>query len=275
MASIVIPAHDEAASIGDLLRALEPLADATEVIVVCNGCSDGTASIAGLAAPWATVLDLPDPSKPAALDAGDEAATTFPRLYLDADVMISADSVRALFHAVEGGLAAAGATPSYDASHSSWTVRSHQKFWERLPANRYGIAGTNAMAVSAEGRSRFATWPRLIGDDYFLDGLFSESEKARIGNARVVRPMSRRFRDCISRKARVHQGNMDIRAAGLRASHGGGGAGAAAAVVRQDPRMLAHLPAHVAVTIGSRMLAGWRRRQGTSQMWFRDNRRSD
>jgi glycosyltransferase involved in cell wall biosynthesis len=275
VASIVIPAHDEERTIGDLLTALAPLAPTTEVVVVANGCGDRTADVARVTAPWATVLELPAGSKPAALDAGDARAMTFPRLYLDADVRLTADAARALLDAVESGdLVAAGATPRYDVSGASLVVRSHHAFWERLPANRRGIAGTNAMAVSRDGRERFDSWPRLIGDDYFLDGLFADHEKARVPGAVVWRPVSRRFADCVSRKARIHQGNVDVRDAGLRAGHAGGGAGGVTAVLREDARMVVHLPAHVAVTVGARLLSAWRRRRGTAGVWFRDRSRA-
>jgi glycosyltransferase involved in cell wall biosynthesis len=271
--SIVIPAHNEERSIAALLQALAPLAGSTEVIVVCNGCRDRTAEVARAAAGWATVIDLPEPSKPAALDAGDAAATSFPRMYLDADVGIDAAAVSLVFAAVLGGLPAAAATPRYDTSGASRLVRSHQRFWERMPANRQGLAGTNAMAVSQAGRARFADWPRLIGDDYFLDGLFISEEKARVPGAIVTRPTSQRFWDCISRKARIHQGNIDIRAAGLRPPHAGGGAGGAKAVLRADPRTIVDLPAHLLITVSTRVLSWWRRRRGTAQTWFRDDSR--
>jgi hypothetical protein len=272
--SIVIPAHNEERSIAALLRALAPLAADTEVIVVCNGCQDRTAEVARSAAPWATVIDLPEPSKPAALDAGDAAASGFPRMYLDADVEIDAAAVSLVFAAVAAGRPAAAATPRYDASGASWVVRSHQRFWERMPANRQGLAGTNAMAVSEQGRSRFADWPRLIGDDYFLDGLFAAEEKTRVPGAIVTRPTSQRFWDCISRKSRIHQGNLDIRAAGLRPAHSGGGAGGAKAVLQADPRAVVDLPAHLLVTVSTRLLSWWRRRRGTAQTWFRDDSRT-
>jgi glycosyltransferase involved in cell wall biosynthesis len=272
--SIVIPAHDEERSIAALLAALAPLSGDTEVIVACNGCRDRTVDVVRSAAAWATVLDLPEPSKPAALDAGDRAATSFPRLYLDADVRIDADAVRLLFAAIEGGLPAAAATPRYDTTGAGLVVRSHQRFWERMPTNRQGLAGTNAMAVSAQGRARFTDWPRLIGDDYFLDGLFEDAEKTRVPGATVVRPTSTGFVDCISRKARIHQGNLDIRAAGLRRSHSGGGAGGLGSVLRADPAAVVDLPAHLAVTIATRVLSWWRRRRGTAAIWFRDNSRT-
>lgn len=273
MSSIVIPAHNEERLIADLLVRLAPLAADTEVIVACNGCTDTTVQIARDTAPWACVLDLPEPSKPAALDAGDAAATSFPRMYLDADVQIDAESIRRVFAAVEAGLLAAAATPRYDTSGASWVIRSHQRLWERMPANQQGLAGTNAMAVSAEGRRRFTHWPGLIGDDYFLDGLFTSREKVRVPGAIVVRPTSAHFYDCVSRRARVHQGNLDVRNAGLRAEHSGGGAGGVKAVLRDDPKLVVDLPAHLAVTVATRLLSWWRRRRGTAQIWFRDESR--
>lgn len=272
--SIVIPAHNEERSIARLLQSLAPLSVGTEVVLVCNGCQDRTAEVARRAGDWVTVIDLPEASKPAALDAGDARASRFPRMYLDADVLIDAAAVGLVFEAISGGLPAAAATPRYDTEGASWVVRSHQRFWERMPANRSGLAGTNAMAVSAEGRARFVDWPRLIGDDYFLDGLFTDQEKVRVAGAIVTRPTSRNFRDCISRKARVHQGNLDIRAAGLREGHSGGGGGGVTAVLWEDPRMVVHLPAHLAVTVATRWLSWWRRRRGTAHLWFQDSRRT-
>src|SRR3954470_21776937 len=93
-ASVVIPAHNEAALIGDCLRVLLEDADAGEfeVVVVCNGCTDDTA---GIAADFAgsTVIEVDAASKIAALNTGDEVATTFPRIYLDADVAIVLASI--------------------------------------------------------------------------------------------------------------------------------------------------------------------------------------
>ncbi len=274
MPSIVIPAHDEAARIGGLLRALQPLAQAgTEVVVVCNGCTDGTAGLARAAAGWATVLDLPTAGKPAALQAGDDAATSFPRAYLDADVVVQAGSLQLLFDAVGPQLPAVAATPEYDLTRSGALVRSHYAIWTRLPANGTGLAGTNLMVVSRQGRQRFDRWPALIGDDYFLDGLFGPQEKRRVARARVLRPAPAGVWSCVSRKARIQQGNLDVQRAGLRPKHPGGGLGAALGVVRAQPALAVHLPAHVLITVWARLLTLWRQRRGTSQVWYRDDSR--
>lgn len=274
MTSIVIPAHNEARFIERLLRSLAPLADEAEVIIVCNGCTDDTASRARKAAPWANIIELDEASKPSALDAGDAATMSFPRAYIDADAIISADAVRMLFASVDDATPAVAATPSYDLSSSSLIVRSHYNIWSRMAANNEGIAGTNAVVVTAKGRARFQSWPRFIGDDYFLDGQFNSFEKRRIAGATVVRLAPRGLRDCVSRKARVHQGNVDVRTNGLRAAHKGGGLAGALAVVQARPVLAVYLPAHVLVTVAARVLVRWRRWRGTSQSWFRDRSRA-
>lgn len=271
--SIVIPAHDEAAGIGQLLLALAPLADEVEITVVCNGCSDNTAERARLTAPWANVIEIEEASKPLALNTGDAVSISFPRAYIDADVQIDAAAVRMLFAAVSTGKPAVAATPTYDLTKSSFIVRSHYAFWSRMGSNIGGISGTNAMVVSAEGRGRFRSWPNLIGDDYFLDGQFTSREKRRVPAATVVRSAPHGLRDCVSRKARVHQGNTDVRDNGLRALHEGGGLAGALAAMRGRPTLAIHFPAHALVTLAARVLARYRQSRGTAQSWYRDDSR--
>ena len=102
--SVVVPAHDEARVIGRLLGQLTSGAPAEglEVIVVANGCTDDTAQVAGRYGPGVRVLSIPVPSKREALLAGDQAATGFPRIYVDADVELGSADIRALAGAWPG-----------------------------------------------------------------------------------------------------------------------------------------------------------------------------
>jgi polyprenyl-phospho-N-acetylgalactosaminyl synthase len=85
MVSVVIPAFDEAATIGRCVRAALHLPDVVEVIVVDDGSSDDTGEAA--AAAGALVLRLDQRSgKAAAMDAGVHAARHSIILFLDADV---------------------------------------------------------------------------------------------------------------------------------------------------------------------------------------------
>src|SRR3954453_5982609 len=101
LCSVVVPAYNEGAVIE---RRLGPLLSSfdegeLEVAVVANGCSDDTAS-AARRLPGVKVLELTEPSKTAALNAGDGLVTGFPRIYLDADVQITASSLRRLAEAL-------------------------------------------------------------------------------------------------------------------------------------------------------------------------------
>lgn len=96
LVSIVVPAHNEGAVIAGNLRRL--LADARrgefDVVVVANACSDATAQAARDAG--VRVLETPVPGKPHAIRLGDATCAAFPRIYLDADVALDTESVRAL-----------------------------------------------------------------------------------------------------------------------------------------------------------------------------------
>ena len=96
--SIIIPAHNEANVIDHCLSGL--LADSEpgefDIVVVCNGCSDETAKIAASFGSRVRVFDLITASKVAALNFGDQAARTYPRVYLDSDLVISGSDIRSL-----------------------------------------------------------------------------------------------------------------------------------------------------------------------------------
>lgn len=111
--SIIIPAHNEEAWISGCLAPLlagPAPAGGAEVVVAANGCTDATVALArgfeaqARAGGWEfVVLDLPGLGKPAALNAGDAAATGDMRLYLDADVRVGPGVI--------GGIVAALAAP--------------------------------------------------------------------------------------------------------------------------------------------------------------------
>jgi glycosyltransferase involved in cell wall biosynthesis len=89
MPSVIIPAHNEEAVIGRGLTALlDGLDDEWEVVVVGNGCSDRTLEVSAQFAPRVQVGETPVASKVAAMNLGDQIATSFPRIYLDADVTL-------------------------------------------------------------------------------------------------------------------------------------------------------------------------------------------
>jgi glycosyltransferase involved in cell wall biosynthesis len=213
--SVVIAAHNEAAVIGGCLDALlaDPPPGGLDVTVVANGCTDATAEVAATR-PGVRVLSLPEAGKAGALNAGDEVAVGFPRLYLDADIVLTPGSVPALVRAVGSGLLAAVPGRALDTTGRPLPVRAYYAINRRLPAFRDALYGRGAILLSAEGRARFDRFPALHADDLFLDSLFEAGEKREVTGAtsRVATP--RRTDDLIRRLVRVRAGNAAMRAAG-------------------------------------------------------------
>ena len=229
MTSVIIAAHDEEAVIGRCLDGL--LADAApgefDITVVANGCTDATAEVAARR-PGVRVLELATASKPAALNAGDAVAVGFPRVYIDADMVLTANGLRAIsapLHPPDdpmaGGSAAGrrGVPPlaavprrALDLTGRPVLVRAFFAINGRLPVYRDGLFGRGVIALSAEARGRFDQFPDLVADDLFLDSLFAPPEKRQVDDVTALVATPRRTRDLLRRLIRVRGGNASMRA---------------------------------------------------------------
>ncbi|MDM4718577.1 glycosyltransferase [Micromonospora sp. WMMA1363] len=222
MTSIIIAAHNEAAVLDRCLdRVLRDtaVADPAQVIVVANGCTDDTAAVARRRG--VTVVELAEPGKAAALNAGDAIATSYPRVYLDADVVLDEGGIHVLAREVERtGALAAVPTRRMELSGRSPAVRAYYTIHSRLPAVVGGLYGRGVIALSRQGRARFGRFPEETADDLFLDSLFVERERLVVTSVtvRVAAPM--RVGDLVRRLVRVRAGNAALRDAlpGVRRS---------------------------------------------------------
>ncbi|MER7009729.1 glycosyltransferase [Dactylosporangium sp. NPDC000555] len=209
--SVIIPAYNEEAGLGRTLEALAASPDSgpdIEIVVAANGCTDGTASVARSFG--VRVLDLPTPSKTAALNAADVIATSYPRIYLDADIVVSPALIRALANAVTTpGTLAAVPGRAVDVSGSTWPVRSYYAINSRLPVFVGRLFGRGVIALSKEACERFDQFPDIIADDMFLDSVVDSHERTEIDAVvRVVAP--RTFGDLVRRVARARAGNDEF-----------------------------------------------------------------
>ena len=146
--------------------------------MVCNGCTDNTADVAR-SVPGARVLELEQGSKPAALNAGDDAATLWPRLYLDADIQISAEAVLAVLDRLaQGDVLVARPDSCYDSRGASALVRSYYRARDRIPQHKLAMWGAGAYGLNEKGHERFGAFPIVTGDDLYVDTRFDADEKA-------------------------------------------------------------------------------------------------
>jgi Glycosyl transferase family 2 len=215
LGSVVIPAHEEAAVIGRCLDALFTgfMPGELDVVVVCNGCTDQTAAVARSCGHPVRVVELASASKPAALRVGDAAASTFPRLYLDADVMLPGSAARRVLQRLRSGAVAARPPIRYDSEASSAPVRSYYRARSRVPAVLGSLWGAGVYGLSAAGRRRFGTFPDLVADDLWVDGLFDSGEVEIVDCAPVVVVAPRRSRDLVRVLRRVYVGKGERAAA--------------------------------------------------------------
>lgn len=213
MVSIVIAAHNEASVLEATLAAVLDVPDPPQVVVVPNGCTDDTADVAR-AHPGVAVLELATGGKAAALNAGEELAISFPRIYLDADIVLPTGAVAALSAALGAG-GALVAVPGRElvSTGRPWPVRAWASIQRRLPVFNSGLFGRGAVALSAEGRARFDEFPLMVADDLFLDSLFTDAEKAHVDDVAVTVEAPASTRELLARLTRVRRGSAAMRAA--------------------------------------------------------------
>ena len=264
---MVVPAHNEAAVIGRMLDALAPIVtDGTaEVVVVANGCSDDTAEVAGR--DGVTVIEIEQGHKPSALNAGDDAARSFPRFYIDGDVVIAADDLVAMARRLDDpGVEAVAPRLLLDMTNSSAVVRSYHRFWSCLPGVKDSLAGRGCFGVSETGRSRWSEFPDVVADDQFVNGHFNEDERVVDPSVTSVVTVPADVSSLIARKRRSHRGNIELARSGMSSSSS---KSSWLRVLRSDPARLVDLPAFLALTTMVRLAARRDARAGSTS-WGAD-----
>ena len=213
--SVVIPAHNEAAVIGRTLRALTKGArpGELEIMVVCNGCTDGTAQIARSFGQSVHVIETEIGNKIHALNLGDDVASGFPRFYLDADVVMPLESVRKVAKAMEGdGVMAAVPALRLDLGGCSWPARAHYEIWQRLPYCRDLFAGTGVYVLNVAGRNAFDRFPDgLLADDEFVRRTIPAERRIRVAGAWCVVTPPKDLASVINVRVRWQRGCYDFK----------------------------------------------------------------
>jgi glycosyltransferase involved in cell wall biosynthesis len=213
--SVIIPANNEGAWIGRCLTALVTQDSAlarVEVIVVANACSDDTVAIAQghadrfAARGWTLrVLDLAQGGKLPALNAGDAAAGSPMRLYLDADITCDPPLLGQIHAALAAPDARYATGTLAIAPAQSWITRRYAAVWSRLPFVKGGAVGAGLFAVNAAGRARWPEFPAIISDDTFVRLQFRPKDRIEVP-ARYHWPMVEGFGNLVRVRRRQDAG---------------------------------------------------------------------
>lgn len=273
VASVVIPAHNEAATIERTLAALSRgLAGAElDLVVIANGCTDRTAALAQSAAPHARVLEIPQPSKIEAVRVGNAATSTFPRVHLDADIELAGGDVLQLVRPLlDGEVLATAPRRVVPRDGCAWPVRWFYDVWERLPQVGNGLFGRGVVAVTEEAQQRLDGLPRLLGDDLAMSDAFDETERRVVQEAvAVVRP-PRTVTDLLRRRIRIVSGNRQADSAGVRRPTSRTTPRTLLRLLRDEPRLVGPVAVFAAVHLAADVGARRAVRAGDFTTWQRD-----
>ncbi|MER7557255.1 glycosyltransferase [Nocardioides sp. NPDC126508] len=271
IASVVVPAHNEAAGLsGNLTALLDGIPrGAVDVVVVCNGCTDDTAAVARTV-PGVRVLEIAEASKARAVEVGNLAAHTFPRLHLDADVRLTGTDLLRLVDALdEDGVLAVAPERTIPLAASSWPVRAYYRVWQALPNVRSGLFGRGAFCLTAVGQARVAAAGNgLMNDDLVASELFTPAERRVVAEATVVVRPPRTVKDLVRRRIRVATGNAQADDHGAR--NGSTSLSDLLALGLRQPSIGLRVPVFMTVTLVARMLSRRAVRTGDYTTWLRD-----
>jgi glycosyltransferase involved in cell wall biosynthesis len=217
MASVIVPAHNEASVIRRCLDSLKDQAGLDTLIVACNGCTDNTAEIVRNEYPNAICLDIAKPSKVNALNEAEKHITTWPVFYIDADTCLSSNAIQTITQtlATNTTLLLAAPQPVIDTTHSSWLVRQYYRVWLQLPYIRDGVVATCSYVITQTGHERFSEFPAVINDDGFVRCQFERQERGNINGAQIFITAPQDLNSLIKIKTRARLGNMQLAAAKL------------------------------------------------------------
>lgn len=274
IASVIVPAHNEAHVIGRLLSQLVTFESPEEldVVVVANGCTDDTAKVASSFQPAVRVLSIPTASKREALLVGNRAAKGFPRIYVDADVELRAEDVRALVEALRSPeLLAAAPELVLAMAGTPWPVRWHYEVWTRLPEVRRGLFGRGVVAVSEVGYARIASLPPVFADDLAASLAFTPAERTIVTGAQVVVHPPRTFPDLLRVRIRAATGVAQVeRTEGAPPSTARTRPADLLSIIRDSPRMAPQVVLFLAVAMLARLRARRTVRSADYSTWLRD-----
>jgi hypothetical protein len=217
--------------------------------------------------PSATVVELEEASKTAAINAGLGLASGGAVLLLDADIELETEAARALYRAVRRpGVEAAIGHMEAGTEGAHWLVRAFYRVWMEHPYLRNGKFAA-AIALSPAGLARIGKLPAVTADDTYLRRVIPSDRVAVVDSVRFLVRTPRTVESLVRVRARSYRGNreLDTLGAGSRTPISGEARGLLARVATQ-PRLWPAAGAYLVITLAARFRGRW----STDARWERD-----
>lgn len=212
--AVIIPAHNEAKTIHKLLQAIYPgvvLGNYTAT-VVCNGCSDDTVAVVQEGFPQVQCLDIASAGKANALNEAEAQGLGFPRIYVDADVLISEASLQILIERCKGEAQPLVVAPrgTLDTAQSDFLVKTYYRAWKKTRFYSEFGYGAGVYGLNRAARESFTRFPDIISDDGYIRALFAYRNIAVCEQARSLVNTPGNIWDLLKIKTRSKLGKLQL-----------------------------------------------------------------
>ena len=211
---VIIPAYNES---GVILRLLESLhegyaAGKYNVVVACNGCSDNTVEIVENHFPDYQCLDIELGSKINAINEAEALGLGYPRVYVDADVVISTQSVLKIIEELEKEKEPLLLAPRaiINCSNSDAFVRLFYSAWKKTTFFIDEGYGSGVYALNQSARQLFDTFPNVTSDDGFVRHISSALKVGVCEDANSAVEAPRSISDLVKIKVRIKAGKSEL-----------------------------------------------------------------
>jgi hypothetical protein len=201
---------------------------------------------------------------------GDENAHAFPRLYVDADVELRTEDVRALADALRSpDVLAAAPERVLDLADRPLLVRWYYRIWKRLPTVQDGLFARGVIGVSEVGHQRLE-WGDAMSDDLVASVSFAPHERRVVRGSRVVIHPPRTVGDLLRRRVRAVTGTTQLEQRMAAVGDARTSRADLIRILRAEPWLAPHMMVFLALTVLARRKARRAVRAGDFSTWLRD-----
>jgi len=212
--TVIIPAYNERAVIGQLLSSIYDGAKNNnyQVVVACNGCSDNTYEYVKEQFPFINCINIVEGSKTNAINQAEKIATGYPRLYIDADVIITSQDINKLIlkaNSVNSPILCAPRA-SINTTKSHFIVKAYYRTWQKTKFYINHGFGSGIYVLNQPAREMFDIFPNIIADDGYVREFLNSNEIVVVEDAKSTVQAPVKLIDLIKIKSRSKLGNYQL-----------------------------------------------------------------